>query len=120
LSDIKNEPYGTLSGGQKARVHLARTLAVNAPILLVDEPVAALDPYYQLSILTILKNEAACGRIVIAALHDLTLVKTFASQVCVMSKGQITASGPTSETLTTNILKGVFRIHMKDGHIALE
>jgi len=120
IADIEEKPYGTLSGGQKARVHLARTLAVNAPILLVDEPVAALDPYYQLSILTILKNEAACGRIVIAALHDLSLVKTFASQVCVMNGGQLVTSGTYSQTLTADILKDVFRVQMRDGHIALE
>jgi len=98
VSKMKDALYGTLSGGQKARVHLARTLAVNAPVLLVDEPVAALDPYYQLSILTALKNEAACGRIVIAALHDLSLVQTFASQVCIMHEGRLVKTGtPTDD-----------------------
>lgn len=119
VSKMKDARYGALSGGQKARVHLARTLTVNAPVLLVDEPVAALDPYYQLSILTALKNEAACGRIVIAALHDLSLVQTFASQVCIMHEGRLVKTGTPTDALTSDLLKDVFRVRMIDGQIGL-
>jgi iron complex transport system ATP-binding protein len=110
IHDLQTARFGTLSGGQQARVLLARALAVNAAILLVDEPVAALDPYYQLSILETLRQEAASGTTVIAALHDLSLVRQFSDNVYVLHQGDIHAQGPSQETLTTEVLESVFRI----------
>ncbi len=114
LEALADKTYGTLSGGQQARVHLARALAVDASILLVDEPVASLDPYYQLSILEVLKAEAQSGRIVIAALHDLSLVKQFTSHICVMHNGRLAAMGETDTTLSEDILKSVFQIRKEN------
>ncbi len=115
INDLKDNRFGTLSGGQQARVLLARALAVNAPILLVDEPVAALDPYYQLSILEVLKTQAEHGKTVIAALHDLSLVRQFADTVTVMKNGHIYSQGAIEDTLTADTLKTVFRIQEQNG-----
>ncbi len=107
--------FDSLSGGERARVLLARALAVGAPVLLADEPIAALDPFYQLTMMEILKAEAASGKTVIAALHDLPLAAQFASHVWVMQHGKIVANGPPKTALTAKVLKDVFGIKAPKG-----
>lgn len=115
ISDLKDKKYGTLSGGQQARVLLARVIAVEAPIIIVDEPVAALDPYYQLSILQCLKDEARKGRMIIAALHNLSLARQFSDSLHVLHKGRLVTSGPPEACLSENIMRDVFRIKIEKG-----
>jgi len=110
LQEYLTRPFGELSGGEQARVLLARALVVDAPIILADEPNAALDPYYQISTMKILKAEAARGKTVIAALHDLRLAKRFANQVWVLDKGKVAAQGATQKIMTEEIVFKVFRI----------
>jgi iron complex transport system ATP-binding protein len=115
ITRLKDKTFGTLSGGQQARVLLARAIAVEAPILVVDEPVAALDPYYQLSILECLKAETRKGRIVIAALHNLSLARQFADTIHVLSGGKLVQSGPPDLCLSETIMRDVFRIKYEKG-----
>lgn len=107
---FRDRPMGSLSGGEQARVLLARALSVEAPILLADEPTAALDPYYQITLLEILKKEAQSGKIVIVSLHDLSLACAFADTLWVMSRGHLIAQGPPECALTDAVLKDVFRV----------
>ena len=107
--------FDGLSGGEQARVLLARALAVDAPILLADEPIAALDPFYQLSMMQTLKAEAASGKTVITALHDLSLAAQFASRIWIMHKGHIIADGSSEKVLTAENLKTVFGIRLPKG-----
>lgn len=117
LQGFETRLYGELSGGEQTRVHLARTLATQAPCLLADEPITALDPYYQLSILEILRETARQGTTVIAALHDLKLAERFSDQIWVMNSGQLVANNKSDQTLTPDLLRDVFRI-TADGNIA--
>jgi len=118
---FKGRRFDSLSGGEQARVLLARALAVEAPVLLADEPIAALDPFYQLSMMGILKAEAASGKIVIAALHDLSLAAQFADRIWMMHQGKIVADGKPSDVLNAENLKTVFGIKLpKGGFKALE
>ncbi len=118
---FKTRRFDSLSGGEQARILLARALAVNAPILLADEPIAALDPFYQLSMMEIFKAEAASGKIVIAALHDLSLAAQFADRIWLMHQGRIIANGSPDEVLEAENLKTVFGIKLpKGGFTALE
>ncbi len=110
LQTFLTRPFGELSGGEQARVLLARTLVVDAPILLADEPNAALDPYYQLSTLGILKREAEAGKTVITALHNLSLARKFADTVWVLHEGALAAAGPTDKVLTDEMLRRVFKV----------
>ncbi len=120
-TDFIDRRFDSLSGGEQARVLLARALAVGAPVLLADEPIAALDPFYQLTMMEILKAEAASGKTVIAALHDLPLAAQFASRVWIMQEGKIVANGPPVTALTDKVLKYVFNIKApKGGFKALE
>lgn len=108
---FKSRRFDSLSGGEQARVLLARALAVDAPILLADEPIAALDPFYQLSMMDILKAEAASGKTIITALHDLPLAAQFADRIWIMHEGKIMADGKPNEVLNTENLETVFKIH---------
>jgi iron complex transport system ATP-binding protein len=99
-----------LSGGERSRVALARVLAVEAPIVLADEPTASLDPRYQLDVMENLRKVADDGVLVIVVTHDLGLAARFADTVLVMSDGRLVAHGAPSEALSDTIMADVFRI----------
>ena len=113
LADI--ESFGgrdvlTLSGGERARVLLARALAVEAPLLLVDEPVASLDPYHQIGIMEVLRAYAGAGRTVIAVLHDLSLAARYCDRLVLLDEGAVKADGRPEDVLTPENLEAVYRI----------
>ncbi|MDB5503027.1 MAG: transporter related [Tardiphaga sp.] len=99
-----------LSGGERSRVALARVLAVEAPIVLADEPTASLDPRYQLDVMKNLRKVADDGVLVIVVTHDLGLAARFADTVLVMSDGRLVAHGAPSKALSDTIMADVFRI----------
>ncbi len=100
----------TLSGGELARVHLARLLAGRTPIILADEPVAALDPAHQLSVMQLLRAKADEGCAVIAALHELPLAARFCTRIVMLNKGCIVADGTPAEVVTAEALRDVFGV----------
>lgn len=100
----------TLSGGERARVMMARVFAVGAQVLLADEPTAALDPRHQLDIMTSLKAEAARGALVVAVTHDLGLAARMADQIVVIHEGHIVALGAPADVLTAGLLRDVYGI----------
>jgi iron complex transport system ATP-binding protein len=99
-----------LSGGERARALLARALATKAPVLLADEPVAALDPRHQLLVLQVLRDLASAGGLVLAVMHDLSLAARFADEIVLMGERRIVASGAAAEVLTEARLEAVFGI----------
>jgi iron complex transport system ATP-binding protein len=99
-----------LSGGERSRVALARVLAVEAPVLLADEPTASLDPRYQIEVMKNLRAAADGGMLVIVVTHDLGLAARFADTVLVMSEGRLVTQDAPSEALSDSIMADVFRI----------
>jgi iron complex transport system ATP-binding protein len=103
-----------LSVGERARVLLARALAVRAPVLLVDEPIAMLDPFYQLEIMGVLARYAGgaggAPALVVAVLHDLTLAARFCGRVLLMSDGRIVEDGPPGETLRAEHVRRYYNV----------
>ena len=93
-------PFNTLSGGEKLRVLLARALAVEAPMLLADEPVAALDPYHQLQVMELFRAIAAEGTAIVIVLHDLTLAMRFCDQLLLLNRGMTVSAGEPASVLS--------------------
>jgi len=110
IEPLLERSFGTLSGGEKMRVHLARSLATQAPALLADEPITALDPYYQISVMKILRETANRGTTIIAALHDLNYANRFADRIWVMQDGRLVSDDSPDKALNAEVLRDVFRI----------
>jgi iron complex transport system ATP-binding protein len=99
-----------LSGGERSRIALARVLAVEAPVILADEPTASLDPRHQIDIMKSLRNVADRGTLVMVVTHDLGLAARFADTVLVLSEGRLVAQGAATEALSEKIVGEIFRI----------
>jgi iron complex transport system ATP-binding protein len=99
-----------ISGGERSRTALARVLAVEAPVVLADEPIASLDPHYQIQVMTLLRNACEAGAIVLVVTHDLGLAARFADTALVLDRGRLVAAGPPQEALAPDILADVFRV----------
>jgi iron complex transport system ATP-binding protein len=100
----------TLSGGERARVALARALATEAPVLLADEPTASLDPKHQLGVMDQLRQAARTGGAVLAVTHDLALAARFGDRVLVMQSGRLVVDAPPAEALSPQRLASVFGV----------
>ncbi|MGB0908698.1 MAG: ABC transporter ATP-binding protein, partial [Maricaulaceae bacterium] len=100
----------SLSGGELARVHCARAFAAQAPLLIADEPVAALDPRHQFRVMDIIRKFVDDGGGALVVLHDINLAARFADRLIWMQDGEIIADGTPKETLTSARLKEVYGI----------
>lgn len=107
---LADRPVTALSGGERARVALARVFAVEAPVILADEPTAALDPRHQLAVMSALRRAADGGALAVAVTHDLGLAARFGDHVAVMDAGRLAAFGIPEEALAPAILRDVFGV----------
>ena len=110
MTAFAQRPVSTLSGGEKARVLLARVLATEPQWLLVDEPLAALDLGHRLATLRQLRREAEEGTGVVIVLHDLAQAMNHADQVAVLDQGRLVAMGPPQEALAPAMIAQVWGV----------
>lgn len=108
VGHLADRGVAEMSGGERARVLLARALASDAPLLLADEPAAGLDPDARLLVMERLRARASGERAVLVSLHDLGLAARFADRVVVMRQGRIAAEGAPMQALRPEILQTVF------------
>jgi iron complex transport system ATP-binding protein len=108
LQGLERRGVLDMSGGERARVLLARLLATRAPLLVADEPAAGLDPDAQLMVLDILKAEAQRGTAVVVTLHDLTLAARFCDRLVALKAGRVAVKGAPEAVLSPDCLKDVF------------
>lgn len=108
-ADLARRRFPSLSGGEKARVALARVLAQKAPIMLLDEPTAALDIRHQELVLRLARERARFGAAVVVVLHDLGLAAAYTDQVAVLSNARIAAYGAPEEVFTAPLLSEVYQ-----------
>lgn len=116
--ELQNRRIPELSGGEQARVLLARALAVDAPYLLADEPMAGLDPYYQLTLMAQLRRHVhgmSSPRTMIITVHDLALASQYADHVWLMKSGKVYAQGTPEAVLNTAHLQTVFGLKRPKG-----
>ncbi|RJF90722.1 ABC transporter ATP-binding protein [Sphingomonas cavernae] len=106
-----------LSGGERARVLLARALAVEADVLIADEPLAALDPGHQLQVMELLAAQAHAGALVIAVLHDLTMAARYCDRLLLIDQGQLAADGDADSVLTGALLERVYGVRAWTGSV---
>ena len=109
ISHLLEKPFQHLSGGEKARVQLARCCIKQASLLLADEPIASLDPYYQIDMMEQLKSLTP-QRTCIVAIHHLDLAYRFCDEIILLEKGEILAGGETQAVLNAENLAKVFGI----------
>lgn len=109
VEHLAARPFPSLSGGERARVALARVLAQDTGTLLLDEPTAALDLGHQEGVLRLATARARAGAAVVVVLHDLGLAAAYADRVAVLESGRIAADGPPRRILTTELLTRVYR-----------
>jgi iron complex transport system ATP-binding protein len=110
---LTSRGFPSLSGGEMARVSLARVLAQDTAVIMLDEPTAALDLRHQEDVLRIARTLAADGRAVIVVLHDLSLAGAYADDVAMINRGQMIASGPPAEILTEQRIRDVYETDVR-------
>jgi iron complex transport system ATP-binding protein len=96
-----------LSGGERQRVFLARALAVDAPLLLLDEPTTHLDPPHQIALVRLLRRQVNAGTTVVSVLHDLSLA-LLADRLLILDRGTVRASGASDDAALHRVLIDVF------------
>lgn len=110
LENLIGRTVTTLSGGERARVALARALATQAGVIVADEPIASVDERHQLIIMELLREAARKGAAVLAVIHDLSLAMRFADRVALMQNGRIMANDAPGAVLTAERIAGIFGV----------
>ena len=118
IAAFRHRPATQLSGGEKARVLIARALAQEAPLLLADEPTAGLDPEHQIGLMRLFADLAREGRGIVASLHDLGLAARWCTRLVLLDRGRIVADGPPRQVLTPQRLREIYAVEAFFGEAA--
>ena len=119
ISHLARRRYTALSGGERARVSLARVLAQGADTVFLDEPTASLDLRHQEDVMQVARDLAADGRAVVVVLHDLSLASAYADRLALIAGGRLEAIGTPAEVLTEERIERVYglsvELHLVNG-----
>jgi iron complex transport system ATP-binding protein len=112
IGHLATRRFNELSGGEKARVSLARVLAQETPIVLLDEPTAALDLHHQERVMGLIRRLGHDGKSVVVVVHDLNLAAAYADRVALIVEGRIDATGSPTEVITAERISEVYRVEV--------
>lgn len=115
VADVATRSLHGLSGGQRQRVLVARALAQEASMVLVDEPTSSLDPEHQIAVFDLLATLTCEGRGVLVVTHDLNLASQFATGIALLRDGRLVAKGGVEDVLRREVLEGVYGGHLRYG-----
>ena len=110
IGHLVDRTYLQLSGGERARVSLARVLAQDTPVVMLDEPTAALDLRHQEDVMRVARGLAAAGKAVVVVLHDLSLAAAWADEVAMLAGGRLVTHGAPAEVLTAARVEEVYGV----------
>ncbi|MDT0683344.1 ABC transporter ATP-binding protein [Roseicyclus sp. F158] len=110
LVDLRRRAATRLSGGEQARVLIARALAQEAPLLLADEPAAGLDPSHAISTMKVFRGLAGEGHGLVVTLHDLGLAARHCTRLVALKDGSIVADGSPTDVLTPARMRAIFGV----------
>jgi iron complex transport system ATP-binding protein len=113
--DVAGRSMNEISGGQRQRVLLARALAQEAQVLLVDEPTNSLDPEHQVRVFALLSELVRAGQSAFVVTHDLNLASQFATRIALLSAGRVVSDGPVASVLRREVLEPVYGEHLYYG-----
>lgn len=113
LLGLAERAADTLSGGEAARMHCSRAFAAGSPILIADEPVAALDPRHQFRVMDLIRAYVDRGNSALVVLHDLNLSARYADHLIWMQDGRVTAQGSVDATLSPTRIHEVYGVRAK-------
>jgi len=116
LTDVQalaDRTIDTLSGGERQRVLIARAIAQQTPVVLLDEVTANLDLSHQLEVMELAVQMAAAGQLVLAAIHDLTMASRYCNRLLLLAEGRLRADGPVRRVLTADHLQRFFRVEAR-------
>ena len=109
-TELYDRDFDTLSSGEQRKVLIAKSLAQNTDIILLDEPVAYLDLKHKLEVMSVLRTLADDGKTVIVSLHELDLASKYCEKVVVLSRGKVVAEGKPRDVITAALLKDVYGV----------
>jgi len=122
VTELGSRRFSELSGGERARVSLARVLAQDTELLMLDEPTAALDLHHQDRVMRVIRQRAQGERAVVVVVHDLSLAAAYADRVGLIVGGQLVSVGTPEDVMTPEILSDAYRVSLDvtrapDGHL---
>ncbi len=115
VTSLQERSAGALSGGERARVLMARAIAQTPSVIVADEPTAGLDPAHQLALFACLRRLAGESRTIVIALHDLSLAARFCQRIVLLQRGRVAAEGAAGDVLTPERLSPVYGVRILCG-----
>lgn len=108
--DFAERPFDRLSGGEQARVLIARVLAQEPELIIADEPINGLDPAHQISLMKTFRQMVQAGRTVLTSLHDLALASHWCDRIIILNDGALVADGPVKQVMTEERIRAVYGV----------